>query len=74
MRKVTFIDPNDAEVTYGILSSCDKSGLILISEAARDRAFVDVAEGRRSLWDASVFAGAGARAFSAMVAQNPVTH
>lgn len=45
IRKVSFIDPNDGETTYGILSDFNIAGRILRSEAVRDQVFAEIEAG-----------------------------
>lgn len=45
IRKVSFIDPNDGETAYGILSDFNIAGRILRSEAVRDQVFAAIEAG-----------------------------
>nr|DAW27305.1 MAG TPA: hypothetical protein [Caudoviricetes sp.] len=45
IRKVSFIDPNDGETTYGILSDFNIAGRILRSAADRDQVFAEIEAG-----------------------------
>lgn len=73
IRKVSFIDPNDGVVTYGILSEHNLGGRILRSEKSRDAVFADIIRGADTLEyvrDFSDFAPA-LIAWEAMLNQNP---
>lgn len=70
MRKVSFIDPNDAQLTFGLLNADNTRYRILTSAAAQAK--VAKAGGPLYSVEDDIEQGALGRALSAMLAANPV--
>lgn len=76
IRKVSFIDPNDGETTYGILSDFNIAGRILRSEAVRDQVFAALEVGLDGLDYVEEYSDntEALVAWAAMLNQNPFGH
>lgn len=76
IRKVSFIDPNDGETTYGILSDFNIAGRILRSEAVRDQVFAEIEAGLNVLEYIEDYSDNSKAlvAWAAMLNQNPFGH
>lgn len=76
IRKVSFIDPNDGETTYGILSDFNIAGRILRSEAVRDQVFAALEVGLDDLEYVEEYSDnpMALVAWAAMLNQNPFGH
>ena len=76
IRKVSFIDPNDGETTYGILSDFNIAGRILRSEVAQERVFAAIEAGADSLEYVEGYSDnpMALTAWAAMLNQNPFGH
>lgn len=76
IRKVSFIDPNDGETTYGILSDFNIAGRILRSEASQGRVFAAIEAGSDDLEYVEDYSDnpMALVAWAAMLNQNPFGH